>query len=397
MMYNPYLKICLSILLLLLISGSVFAQADSFLWGRRKSFYDTKLTEEQKILLAPLPEDIARYEPLLKQKDTGIVRLHPKGKYEPAGRVISAEEPTQMIIPIQGGGAYYSFKYNSIRRGSWSDIYLDNDRLHAYVTGKMMGVLNKLETGPLEKDGDFLFAGRATKAIGIMTKLGDMPLDSVTLKTPGLEFLTRLSPPQKYKDLMQFIEKSSKGFNVGDFAYSSSVQAMPDTTYVIRSTIYQDGYIGLTNETYYYMRLYSSIPDGSDMLIAFRVIRRHEDGSITLVWKRLKKFNPPKIKGTAQTHTYDDIKKLIDRDIAKGMSLSQINAFLEKNEIERLDYVEAGEEQDATPEIRGAIYASVPFIERRIGGAIVDLFLRFNFNDKQELVDWSVKKNRRSR
>jgi hypothetical protein len=397
MTHNPYLKNCLSMLLLLIISGSAFAQADWFPGSRRKSFYETKLTEEQKIMLAPLPEDVARYETLLKQKDTGIVRLHPKGKYEPKGRIISAEEPTQMILPIQGGGAYYSFKHKNIRRGSWSDIYLDKDRLHAYVTGKMMGILNKLEDTPLEKDGDLLYAGRATKALGIITRLGNMPLDSVTLTTPGLDFLAKFSPPQKYKDLMGFIEKSSKGFTVGDFAYRSSVEAAPDTTYVMRSVIYQDGYIGLTNETSYYLRLYSSIYDGSDLLIALRVIRRHEDDSITIIWKRLKKFSPPKIKGTTQTHTYDDIKKLIDRDIVKGMSLSQLNTFLENNEIERMDYTEVSEEQDAPTEIKGFVYASVPFIERRIGGVIIDLMLRFGFNEKQELLDWSMKKTRRSR
>jgi rRNA maturation protein Nop10 len=35
---------------------------------------------------------------------------------------------------------------------------------------------------------------------------------------------------------------------------------------------------------------------GADELIAFRILRASEDGSITILWKRLQKFSPPRIK-----------------------------------------------------------------------------------------------------
>jgi hypothetical protein len=408
--YNAYLKTCLSIYVLLLFSGDALAQwevdplfspsprgAINWLYSR-PNFYDTKLTPEQKVLLAPMPEDMARYERFLKQKDTGMVRLHPKGKYEANSRVVSVEESASQILPIPGGGAYYSFQAKTNKRGPWSEIYLENNRLQAYVTGKIVGLLNQPEDVRLEKDGGNLYAGRANKAIGILTRLGDVPLDSVTLTTPGLSFLTELSPPQTHKELMELIEKSAGGFHVNDFAYSSAGEATLDTTYVMRSILYtRDGYWVSPNEPYYRLRPSSLGYDGSDILVAFRIIRRHEDDSITLVWKRLEKFGKPKIKNNFKTYSQEDIHRLIDNEIVKGMSLSQVNAFLDKNGFERMDYVEGAAEQEAAPEIKGFVYASLPQIERKTGGIIFDLFLRFEFNQKQELVAWSMKKARRSR
>jgi hypothetical protein len=405
MAHMLYLKTCLSIFVLLLFSGNSFAQRETpsprgaINWlYTRPNFYDTKLTDTQKIMLAPLPEEVARYAGFLKQKDTGIVRLHPKGKYEATGRVVSVQESTKDVLPIPGGGAYYSFQAKTNKRGPWSEIYLENNRLQAYVTGKLVGLLNQPEDVRLEKDGDMLYAGRANKAVGILTRLGDVALESVGKSTPGLDYLTQLSPPQTHKELLELIEKSSRGFSVDDFAYSSAADATPDTTYVMRSILYsKDGYVVFPGDPYYRLRSYTLGYDGSDILVAFRIIRRHQDDSITLVWKRLEKFGKPKIKDTFRTYSQDDIRRLLDSEIVKGIKLSQVNAFLDKNGFERLDYQEVGAEQEVAPGIKGFVYASLPHIERKTGGIIFDLFLRFDFNEKQELVDWSMKKTRRSR
>src|SRR5688572_19196759 len=163
MAYTPYLKTCLSIFFIFLTFGSAIGQLDAppvlspspprnWTWfGSKKNFYDTKLTEEQKAMLAALPEDMALYGAFLKQKDTGIVRLHPRGKYEITGLTVSVDELTKMRLPILGGGAYYSFIERTNGFGPWSEIYLDNGRLCTLATSKVMGLSGNLGDTPLTR------------------------------------------------------------------------------------------------------------------------------------------------------------------------------------------------------------------------------------------------------
>ncbi len=407
MAHTPYLKACLLIFLIFLTLGSVFGQIDDAplfspsphgavdWFGSKKNFYDTKLTEEQKVMLAPLPEDMALYGAFLKQKDTGIVRLHPRGKYEITGLTVSVDELPKMRLPILGGGAYYSFIESTNGFGPWSEIYLDNDRLYAFVTGRVIGLSNKLGDTPLTREDTNLYSSRSGKAIGIFTKLGDVPLASVTVMTPGLDFLTRLSPPQNYAELIELSAKSSQGFAAGGFTYGSVSDITPDTTYVLRSILYKKTGIEVhPNEPYYRLRPSMLGYGGSDILVAFRIIRRHEDGSVTILWKRLEKFRKPEIKGAAQKYTYKDIKQLIARDIVKGMSLSQVFTFLETHDIERLNYVEVSQEAGVAPEIKGFVFAAIVEIERK-AQIFFDVSMRFAFNEKKELMNWTVQKNRR--
>jgi hypothetical protein len=403
----PYLKICLSIFFTFLTSGSVFGQIDdtppltpspprNWDWfGSKKNFYDTKLTEEQKAMLAPLPQDVALHGAFLKQKDTGIVRLHPRGKYEITGFTVSVDEHTKMKLPILGGGAYYTFIERTNGFGPWSEIYMDNDRLYTFVASKVLGGSGKLDDTPLTREENNPYSVRSGKALGILTKLGDVPLASVTVTTPGLDFLIRLSPPQNYAELFELSLKSSRGFAAGNFTYGSAGDITPDTTYVLRSILYPKPGIEVhPDEPYYRVRLTMLGYGGSDILVAFRIIRRHEDGSITLLWKRLEKFRKPKLKSASQKYTYSDVEQLISKGMAKGMSLSQVITFLETHNIERLNYVEVSQEAGMAPEIKGFVFAAIVEIEQK-AQIFFDVYMRFAFNEKEELMNWTVQKNRR--
>jgi hypothetical protein len=365
-------------------------------WLRiRPNFYDTKLTAEQKALLAPLPEDQSANQVFLKQKNTGIFRLHPKGKYEISSRTVSVNEPLQTRLPILGGGAYYSFTEKTNKLGPWSDIYLENGRLYALVTGKTIGVPNKLDDLSPANDGYGLYAGRSRNAVGLLTELSDLPLASVTLTTPGVEFLNKLSPPQTYADLVELTEKISQGFTVGDFAYRSVIDVRLERTYVLRSILYKrNGVVVYPYEPYHRLQLKSLAYDGSDTLVAFRIIRRHTDGSVTILWKRLQAFRASKIKGNFQQYTFDAIKQLFNQQIVKGMKLTQIVAFLDANNIEHSDYVEASANKGKAPENQGFVSVTLPEIERK-AFAVYDLTIYFFFNEKRELINWSGEKIRR--
>lgn len=196
----------------------------------------SKLTEEQKSILKPASQDEASFASFLSQPDTGLVRLLPREKYD---------QTVQM--PLRGGGAYYSFSKLSQEASPWSDIKLQEDKLHAGV--------NDL-------------------TLGLMTALHDVPLEKVDLDSPSVRLISLLAVPAKYIEYESHVDKYRSGFEANGNIYQSALPAQLDTTYLLRSTIYN--------------RL--------DLVIAFRVIRMDSDGSVTLLWKILNKLEVKKLK-----------------------------------------------------------------------------------------------------
>src|SRR5215475_5409758 len=68
-----------------------------------------ELSVKVKALLLPSAEDRAAFAKFLKQRNTGLIRLLPRGLYE-------------NILNIRGGGAYYSFTRKTNEYGRGSDI-----------------------------------------------------------------------------------------------------------------------------------------------------------------------------------------------------------------------------------------------------------------------------------
>ena len=196
----------------------------------------TKLTDEQKGILAPSAEDEAAFPSFLGQPNRGLVRLLPREKYD---RTIT--------MPLRGGGAFYSFARLSHEASPWSDIKLQDGYMHAGV--------NDL-------------------TIGLMTVLPDVSLENVSLESPAVKFIMQLPLAAKYPEHKGQVDKYRSGFEADGKIYKSALPALLDHTYILRSTIY----------------------DRVDSVIALRVIRIDSDGSITLLWKLLSRVQVKKLK-----------------------------------------------------------------------------------------------------
>jgi hypothetical protein len=239
----------------------------------KPDFYNQKLTPAQKKLITPSPEERDAYREFLRQDHTGMIRLLPRGKYEFTDTVDVERDP-ELILPIRGGGAFYSFAEKTHAFGPWSELSLNDGLL---ITG---------------------FAGNS---LGLLVPLGDVPLESVTPQSAGVDVLAQFTPPTRSSDATEARNRNFRSFKVRDFWYSSVLRALPNTTYVLRSMIYkQDSMIGPRTwapeaSEVAQMRLPFGY-GGTDTLIAFRIVRANEDGSLTLLWKRLQKFQSPKLK-----------------------------------------------------------------------------------------------------
>lgn len=193
-----------------------------------------RLTEIEKQFIPPAPEDRAAFADFLQQPGTGIMRLLPREKYD-------------AVLAMRGGGAYYSFTRLTNEYGYGSDIGLEQGSLSVGFAG-----------------ADF----------GILTVLGDVTLDEVKPELPAVEYLSSYNPPTKRSEVDAFWKQVSTGYTINDVAYKNRVPARVDTTYVLRSISY----------------------DRSDVLVAFRVVRRDADGSLIIVWKMLKKYSVPHLE-----------------------------------------------------------------------------------------------------
>ncbi len=225
------------------------------------------LSAEQKKLLAGSAEDQAKYANFLKQSDTGMIRLLPRVDYE-TSLTVSAQTP-ERSLPIRGGGAFYSFGQKTHTFGPWSDICLQENILFTKVTNQ---------------------------SIGLFTALGDVPLESVTLQSPGVDFLNKMTVPTLIPEAVEQAKRNAAGFEVGEFSYRSAVRTIPEITYILRSVGYKRPdyliFIPGTAMTATSANTYQ----GADLIVAFRIVRQEENGAVTILWKRLKKSSAPELK-----------------------------------------------------------------------------------------------------
>lgn len=232
-----------------------------------KPYNEGNLTAAHKKLLAALPEDQLKFADFLKQSNTGIMRLIQQNDLD-SRYTISAND-LQSTLPVRGGGAYYSFGRKSHSFGPWSDIYLQENVLYTQV---------------------------ANLSIGLFTAIGDVPLETVTLQTPGVDLLLKMPVPLVVSEAAVQVKRNDRGFQEGEFSFRSAVQMMPNLTYVLRSIGYRRPdflmVIPGTSVTFSSANVYQ----GADVLIAFRVVRQEADGTATLLWKRLKKSSAPQLK-----------------------------------------------------------------------------------------------------
>jgi hypothetical protein len=192
-----------------------------------------KLREKEKEFIAPASEDQEAFAQFLRQPDTGLIRLLAREKYD--GKLL-----------MRGGGAYYSFVRLTHEYGYGSDITLDQNQFGVGFAG-----------------ADF----------GFLTKLGDIPLDTVSIDHPGVQFLATFTTPSLEAEAREQYRRAYPGFEQDGFTYSRRIYATVNMTYALRSVSYRE----------------------SDVLVAFRAIRQDTDGSVVLLWKILKRFQKPQL------------------------------------------------------------------------------------------------------
>lgn len=189
----------------------------------------------EKKFLAPSDEDRARYAEFLSQPDTGLTRLLPREKFDRDDK-----------MTIRGGGAYYSFALLTHAYGRGSDIELAQNRFSV---------------------------GFAGYDYGLLVQAGKGPLRELTFDNPSVNALATYKIATTEPEARSEHQRIAAGANIDGIKVGSYLPVEINANYVLRSINYPD----------------------SDVLVAFRVISKNEDGSVTILWKLLKRFPKPEV------------------------------------------------------------------------------------------------------
>lgn len=223
-----------------------------------------KPTKEELETLAPNAEDVKTYADFLKQSRTGITRLAADFGCGANPSVVNVS-PDCMKYTMPGAGSSFSFRINNYRIRRLADLTFTKNSFQ--TTGVM--------------------------SHGILVNLGDIFLEQVSLDTKGVKFLLDFAPTTEFQQASEMERQLIAGIDKDGFSYRSGLVAEENQTYFLRSIAYRGASMravqGITyNELDFDKR--------QDIFIAFRIIRKDEDGSITILWKELDSKKSPKIK-----------------------------------------------------------------------------------------------------
>ena len=206
----------------------------------------TELSALETTFLSPSEEDRNAYAEFLRIPDTGLIRLLPRETYDD-----NARKDRQTIV-TRGGGAYYSFTRLTHEYGYGSDIELSQS---------------------------YLSTGFAGADYGLLTNLGDVPLESVSLETPAADIFAAYNAPTEEPKVRLEQRRFAMGADLQGISVSRRVPLKLNSTYLLRSICIEE----------------------TDVLVAFRVVRIDSDKSAILLWKVLKKNPKPTMVRGSET------------------------------------------------------------------------------------------------
>jgi hypothetical protein len=200
-------------------------------------------------------------EKFLKHPDTGLIKLFSDIGCEENENLVNVNENCLSWIPMSG---FYSFREKDYTRSFLSDIRLKNDML---IAG---GLLTQ----------------------GILVSLGDVTLENVQLTSDGLNFLNEYQPESQLSAVLKQTNQLIKGVKSGNYLYSNILSVNQNTTYALRAIAYRGTYTGYVRGQQFNLL---GGGDRVDIILVFRVIKKDEAGTLTLLWKQLSEKNAPKI------------------------------------------------------------------------------------------------------
>lgn len=231
------------------------------------------VTDIAKKNIVPDEKFMLQHKDFLKLPNTGIVKILP-GTLCQSENVERKKKLVDVInqcppMFINGHGKYFSFRQKEYVRSKFADIGIHNDWIFS------LGLFNQ----------------------GIMTNIGDVPLEQVSLSTKGADYLNGLSASVNIAEVEKSYKEFENGVTKENLTYQKVLPLELEKTYVLRVTAYNLDWIELKDSSIGQIKTYPlKLDKRKDILVAFRIIGRDDEGNTTLIWKELLSKNSPKLE-----------------------------------------------------------------------------------------------------
>lgn len=213
--------------------------------------------------LAPSAAVLRQYASLIREDNSGVIRLAPDRGCVFSERIVNVKDDC-LKYSFPGAGNSYSFRIDGYRLRHLADLTYANDKLR--ITGVFMH--------------------------GIAVELGDVPIETAALTTPGMKFLTDFQPATSSENVIEIDNSFALGIKDGNFVYSKEVDPAVGRTYAVRAVAYRGKVVRAAGGIRYNELDYDK---RRDVIVVFRVVEMDKDG-ITLAWRKLADVEPPRIK-----------------------------------------------------------------------------------------------------
>lgn len=223
-----------------------------------------KPTNREMAALAPSSRVLDQYSAFLKTPNTGVFRLVPDVGCAASDKVINvSEECLKFTMP--GAGNSFSFRAESHKIRHLADIMLVGDKLK--ITGIFMHAM--------------------------MANVGEAQVEKVSLNSPGINFLSSFKPSTNSDHVAEIDTILLRGVEHNGFRYAKELAVKENSTYVFRAVAYRGKVMRSARGVAYNELEYDK---REDITVAFRIVERGSDGSVTIVWKQLSDLESPKIR-----------------------------------------------------------------------------------------------------
>lgn len=226
-----------------------------------------KPNKEQKRQLQPKADDLAKYANFLEQENAGIFRLLPDLGCQDSALVVRADETCLNAIPES---SFYSFREDEHTSETLADVRIKNNN---FVTD---GLLSQ----------------------GILVNLGNVELEETDINSRGFRFLNAYNPSELSPEAAKQSFEILRGINFDGYHYKKILPAVENNTYALRVVAYR-GSLYRSYRGFLFDLLAGD--KRIDITVAFRVVRKEPDGSLTLLWKELSRKESPKLKYPKKT------------------------------------------------------------------------------------------------
>ena len=230
----------------------------------------------------PTKQEKQRYKKFLKSPNSGIFRLLPNNHCE-TEKLIKIDGICKGFVP---GAWAYSFRLKD---------YSDEDFHDISISGK-----------------NFVSSGLLTQ--GILVDLGRVPIEEIESSFHKPKLLHDFLPSEEQAGAQKQFLEISKGIEDNGYFFSNRVPVKAENAYALRSIAYRF-------EDKWTSRLWMKNRDKVDKdelrfaafefdkridaTFVFQVVSRDDDGSVTIVWKRLSKRKAPKL-------VFEEDERLLD-------------------------------------------------------------------------------------